>query len=109
MVAVYEAFAAGAFLLLEGALVKARVRVSHELGAFEAEFTMRAVMCFAVDVHHSVDGFLLSSNPGMFSSGHMCLTFSIIRTRQAESHKGLPEQIRDSEKKETNPPAPKKL
>jgi hypothetical protein len=67
-VALDEAFAAGAFLLLEGALIQPHLCVLQKLGAFSAEFAVSSVFSFAVDVYHRLYGFLLSSDSRMFNS-----------------------------------------
>ncbi len=56
-----EAFAAGAFLFLKRTLVKAHERVDLEFFTFEAQFLIGAVVGFAVDVGHGLDGFLFAS------------------------------------------------
>jgi hypothetical protein len=60
-IAVYGAFAAGALLLLERALVQPQHSIVEEFGAFRAEFTfLGAVFLLAVVSHHGVYGFLFS-------------------------------------------------
>ncbi len=60
-IAVDFAFAAGAFLVLEGAFVKALDGVVFELLAFGAELSVGyMVVPFAVDVNHVADGFLFT-------------------------------------------------
>lgn len=81
-VAVDEAFAAGAFLLLKRTLVQTHTRILHELGAFCAEFAVGSVVSFAVDVHHGFDGFLLTRYSGMFS-GHFKIPFQLLLQKQA--------------------------
>ena len=64
-----EAFAAGALLFLKRALFEAHESVGFEFGAFGAEFSVGAVVGFAVDVDHGVDGFFLPCYPRMLHFG----------------------------------------
>jgi hypothetical protein len=63
---VNEAFAAGALLLLKGALLQPHKSVGPEFGAFGAEFIMGIVVSFAVDVYHGVNGFLFAGYTWVF-------------------------------------------
>ncbi len=65
-VAVNQAFAAGAFLVLKRALVKPHESVLLELLAFLAEFAVGSVVVFAVDVHHVAYGFLFTFHSFVF-------------------------------------------
>lgn len=71
LVTVDEAFAAGAFLLLERTLIQTHKRVILELGAFSAEFTMCSMMSFAVDMHQGFDGFLFAFYSGVLFDCHL--------------------------------------
>ena len=68
-VAMDEAFAAGALLFLKRALFEAHESVGFEFGAFGAEFSVGAVVGFAVDMDHGVDGFFLPCYPWMLHFG----------------------------------------
>lgn len=61
-----EAFAAGAFLILERALVKPQKSVLLELFAFGAEFAAGSMVVSAIDVYHVGDGFLFPFHSLMF-------------------------------------------
>jgi len=65
-IAVNNAFAAGAFLVLKWTFVKAHKCVFLELSAFLAYFAMGAVVVFAVDFNHVSNGFLFAFHSFMF-------------------------------------------
>ncbi len=60
-IAVNKAFAAGAFLLLEGTFVKPHVSIGKEVITFSAEFVaFGSMVCSAVYVNHVFDGSFFS-------------------------------------------------
>ena len=90
-VAVDEAFAARALLVLEGALVKPRESVLLELPAFRAEFSVGAMVVSAVDVYHVAYGFLFTFHSLVFWIRRLRLHRNQrLKHRAVRAHKGLP-------------------
>jgi hypothetical protein len=71
-----DAFAAGALFLLEGAFVESQKGVCFEFSAFGAEFTVGAVVAFAVDFDHVADGFLFAFHAFVFGVWGLHLHFN---------------------------------
>ena len=61
-----NAFAAGAFFVLERAFVKPHKSVLLKFAAFGAKFAVGAVVVSAVDFHHVSDSFLFPFHSFMF-------------------------------------------
>ncbi len=70
LIAVDSAFAARCFIFLKGAIIEAELGVFEEFNAFRAQFIICIVLCFAIDLYHIADGFLLSLNSWMFLKSH---------------------------------------
>ena len=65
-VAVDDAFAAGAFLILKRAFVQPQKSVLLKFPAFGAQFAVGAMVAFAVDACHVGDGFLFPFHSFVF-------------------------------------------
>ncbi len=68
-ITVNQAFSASTLLFLKRALVQAHLSIFKELNTLEAEFTVGAMVRFAVNVNHGIDCFLFPSNPFVLKSG----------------------------------------
>ena len=91
-VAVYDAFAACAFLVLKWTFVKTHECIFFEFFAFRAEFAMSVVVSFAIDFYHVAYGFFLSFHSFMFWIRWLRLHVksSLQQISELYSHKGLP-------------------
>jgi len=87
-----QAFAAGAFFVLERAFVKPHECIFFELSAFGAYFAVGSVMIFAVDFNHIADRFLFSLHPFMLRVWrlNLHLTSNLITKVGVCSNKTLP-------------------
>ena len=100
----YEAFAAGTFLVLKWAFIKSQERIFLEFSAFSAEFAVGSMMVLAVNVYHIADGFLFAFHSFVRWVRRLRLHFeSLSEPKDGAAHKDLPLTLRDIRRKTACP------
>ena len=100
----YEAFAAGTFLVLKWAFIKSQERIFLEFSAFSAEFAVGSMMVLAVNVYHIADGFLFAFHSFVRWVRRLRLHFeSLSEPKDGAAHKDLPLTPRGYTKEDSSP------